>query len=177
MEKNEVESVLSVEQKEFENVEKTTDLVDMERVSSEENIEIAEDTIANSEDLSIEVDSSEETTVLSVDSEDSQVKVSEEMDNSFGDDDNATGQDVDKKTDVKKVQVAKDDTENYTDIDVDSAINDSKLSFTSDVAYVEQLNKYKKYINQKTNKKVNIYLYSVLKNQLVSLEENNDENS
>ena len=56
-------------------------------------------------------------------------------------------------------------------------IIDYKLSFTSDVAYVEQLNKYKKYINQKTNKKVNIYLYSVLKNQLVSLEENNDENS
>lgn len=140
MEKNEVESVLSVEQKEFENVEKTTDLVDMERVSIEENIEIAEDTIANSEDLSIEVDSSEETTVLSVDSEDSQVKVSEEMDNSFGDDDNATGQDVDKKTDVKKVQVAKDDTENYTDIDVDSAINDSKLSFTSDASTMAKTN-------------------------------------
>lgn len=140
MEKNETESVVPVVQKDIKNVEETTNLVDMEEVLIEENIEIAEDTITNSEDLSIDVDSSEETVNIKDSSEDNQIKVSEETGDSFGDGENGAEQDVDKKTAIKKVQVSKDDVENFTDIDIDSTVNDSKLSFTSDVSTVAKSN-------------------------------------
>ena len=48
-------------------------------------------------------------------------------------------------------------------------IIDYKLKNVDDLAYLEQLNGYKKYIESKTNKKVNIYLYSILNNSLKSL--------
>ena len=55
--------------------------------------------------------------------------------------------------------------DNYIDI------IDYKLSHTDDHDYEVQLNRYKNYIQQKTNKKVNIYLYSILKNHIVKVEE------
>ena len=45
-------------------------------------------------------------------------------------------------------------------------IIDYKLSNVDDEAYVEQLNTYKDYIERKSNKKVSIYLYSVLKDEM-----------
>ena len=45
-------------------------------------------------------------------------------------------------------------------------IIDYKLSNTEDEAYQTQLLNYKNYISYKTNKKVNLYLYSILKNQI-----------
>ncbi|MBR3117491.1 MAG: UvrD-helicase domain-containing protein [Bacilli bacterium] len=45
-------------------------------------------------------------------------------------------------------------------------IIDYKLSDIEDEAYIKQLNGYKEYINNKTNKEVNIYLYSILNNEL-----------
>ena len=50
-------------------------------------------------------------------------------------------------------------------------IIDYKLSHIDDEAYVIQLGKYKKYISSKTSKKVNIYLYSILKNVYKKLED------
>ena len=50
-------------------------------------------------------------------------------------------------------------------------IIDYKLSHIDDEAYVVQLGKYKKYISSKTTKKVNIYLYSILKNVYKKLED------
>ena len=48
-------------------------------------------------------------------------------------------------------------------------IIDYKLKNVDDLAYLEQLNGYKKYIEAKTNKSVNIYLYSILNNSLKNL--------
>ena len=48
-------------------------------------------------------------------------------------------------------------------------IIDYKLKNVDDIAYLEQLNGYKKYIESKTNKQVNIYLYSILNNELKKL--------
>ncbi len=45
-------------------------------------------------------------------------------------------------------------------------IIDYKLSNIDDENYINQLNGYKKYIESITNKKVNIYLYSILKNEI-----------
>ena len=45
-------------------------------------------------------------------------------------------------------------------------IIDYKLSDIEDEAYIKQLNGYKEYISNKTNKEVNIYLYSILNNEL-----------
>jgi hypothetical protein len=50
-------------------------------------------------------------------------------------------------------------------------IIDYKLSHIDDEAYLIQLNKYRRYIASKTNKKVNIYLYSIMKNIYKKLEE------
>ena len=46
---------------------------------------------------------------------------------------------------------------------------DYKLKNTNDDAYIKQLNGYKKYIEKKTNKTVNIYLYSLIEKTLVKL--------
>ena len=54
--------------------------------------------------------------------------------------------------------------ENYFDI------IDYKLSNIDDENYINQLNGYKKYIESITNKKVNIYLYSILKNEIRCLQ-------
>lgn len=56
-------------------------------------------------------------------------------------------------------------------LEYDTYINiiDYKLSHTEDEAYIKQLNSYKKYIEGKSNKKVNIYLYSILKNEIIRL--------
>ena len=48
-------------------------------------------------------------------------------------------------------------------------IIDYKLKNVVDDAYVKQLNGYKKYIEERTNKKTNIYLYSILDEKFVSL--------
>ena len=48
-------------------------------------------------------------------------------------------------------------------------IIDYKLKNTTDKAYLNQLNGYKEYIETKTNKKVYIYLYSLIDKELVSL--------
>ena len=45
-------------------------------------------------------------------------------------------------------------------------IIDYKLSNISDEAYLNQLEGYKKYIESITNKKVNIYLYSIMNKEL-----------
>ena len=45
-------------------------------------------------------------------------------------------------------------------------IIDYKLSNISDEAYLNQLEGYKKYIENITNKKVNIYLYSIMNKEL-----------
>ena len=45
-------------------------------------------------------------------------------------------------------------------------IIDYKLSNIDDENYINQLNGYKKYIESITNKKVNVFLYSILKNQM-----------
>ena len=52
---------------------------------------------------------------------------------------------------------------NYIDI------IDYKLKNTTDNAYLKQLNGYKEYIKNKTNKKVNIYLYSLLNKEIIKL--------
>ena len=48
-------------------------------------------------------------------------------------------------------------------------IIDYKLNNINDEAYKNQLNGYKKYIESKTNKKVNIYLYSIINNEIRKL--------
>ncbi len=48
-------------------------------------------------------------------------------------------------------------------------IIDYKLKNTTDKAYINQLNGYKDYIEFKTKKKVNIYLYSLLDKQIIDL--------
>ena len=48
-------------------------------------------------------------------------------------------------------------------------IIDYKLKNIDDEAYLNQLNGYKKYIESKTNKQVNIYLYSILKNTMTKI--------
>lgn len=53
--------------------------------------------------------------------------------------------------------------DNYIDI------IDYKLKNTNDEAYLKQLNGYAEYISNKTNKKVNIYLYSILDAELKKL--------
>ena len=45
-------------------------------------------------------------------------------------------------------------------------IIDYKLKDIEDKNYLKQLNGYKEYIENKTNKKVNIYLYSIINNDL-----------
>ena len=53
--------------------------------------------------------------------------------------------------------------QNYIDI------IDYKLKNTTDNAYLKQLNGYKEYIKNKTNKKVNIYLYSLMNKEITEL--------
>lgn len=48
-------------------------------------------------------------------------------------------------------------------------IIDYKLKNTTDNAYLKQLNGYKEYIKNKTNKKVNIYLYSLMDKEVIDL--------
>ena len=48
-------------------------------------------------------------------------------------------------------------------------IVDYKLSNTNDSAYLNQLKKYQNYIQDKTQKKVNIYLYSIIQDKLILL--------
>lgn len=48
-------------------------------------------------------------------------------------------------------------------------IIDYKLKNTTDSAYLKQLNGYKEYIEYKTNKKVNIYLYSLIDKEIKDL--------
>ena len=48
-------------------------------------------------------------------------------------------------------------------------IIDYKLNNINDSEYLNQLEGYKKYIEEKTKKKVNIYLYSILKGELKEL--------
>ncbi len=57
-------------------------------------------------------------------------------------------------------------------LEYDDYINiiDYKLKNTSDKHYIEQLNQYKNYIKKKTNKKVNLYLYSIIDNEFKSLD-------
>ena len=50
-------------------------------------------------------------------------------------------------------------------------IIDYKLQNTKDEAYLKQLETYKKYINQISNKKVEMYLYSILNNELIEIKE------
>jgi len=50
-------------------------------------------------------------------------------------------------------------------------IIDYKLSNISDAEYHKQLNGYKKYINNITNKSVNLYLYSLFKGEYIKIEE------
>jgi ATP-dependent helicase/nuclease subunit A len=49
-------------------------------------------------------------------------------------------------------------------------IIDYKLKNTDDEAYLKQLNGYADYIKNKTNKKINIYLYSIIDGELKELE-------
>ena len=53
-------------------------------------------------------------------------------------------------------------------MEYDNYINiiDYKLKNVSDKHYIEQLNSYRDYIEKKTNKKVNIYLYSIINNEI-----------
>ncbi|MFA6752713.1 MAG: hypothetical protein WCR93_00365 [Bacilli bacterium] len=44
-----------------------------------------------------------------------------------------------------------------------------KLKNINDDAYKQQLEGYKNYIEKKTNKKTNIYLYSILDKELVQI--------
>ena len=48
-------------------------------------------------------------------------------------------------------------------------IIDYKLNNIEDEAYINQLNGYKEYIENITNKKVNIYLYSIINSNLRKL--------
>lgn len=48
-------------------------------------------------------------------------------------------------------------------------IVDYKLKNTADVAYIKQLNGYKNYIEKITNKKTEIYLYSIMDSKLINL--------
>ena len=53
----------------------------------------------------------------------------------------------------------------------ENIIVDYKLKHTTDEAYLKQLNGYKKYIENITKKTTKIYLYSILDEQLVDLNE------
>ena len=48
-------------------------------------------------------------------------------------------------------------------------IIDYKLQNTKDEAYLKQLETYKKYVNKISNKKVKLYLYSILNNELIEI--------
>ena len=48
---------------------------------------------------------------------------------------------------------------------------DYKLKHITDEAYLKQLNGYKKYIEKITDKKTKIYLYSILDEKLIDLNE------
>ena len=48
-------------------------------------------------------------------------------------------------------------------------IVDYKLMNTTSTEYVEQLNGYKNYIENSFGKSVNLYLYSIINNELVKL--------
>ena len=48
-------------------------------------------------------------------------------------------------------------------------IIDYKLKIINDTNYLEQLNGYKKYISSISDKKVNIYLYSLIDEKIESL--------
>ena len=53
----------------------------------------------------------------------------------------------------------------------ENIIVDYKLKHTTDDAYIKQLNGYKKYIEALTNKRAKIYLYSILDEKLIDLNE------
>ena len=57
-------------------------------------------------------------------------------------------------------------------MEYDNYINiiDYKLKNTSDKHYLDQLNNYRDYIKRKTNKDVNIYLYSIINNEVKDLD-------
>ena len=50
-------------------------------------------------------------------------------------------------------------------------IIDYKLQNIKDEAYLKQLETYKKYIKQISDKKVQLYLYSILNNELIEIKE------
>ena len=68
-----------------------------------------------------------------------------------------------------------DNTTNHGIIDLMLEYNDHidiidyKLKNINDKAYIDQLNGYKNYIENKFNKKTNIYLYSILENRVEEL--------
>ena len=49
-------------------------------------------------------------------------------------------------------------------------IIDYKLKHTSDKQYIKQLIGYQEYISKLTNKKVNLYLYSIINNEFISID-------
>lgn len=55
-------------------------------------------------------------------------------------------------------------------------IIDYKLSNVDDEAYIKQLNVYKEYVERKSNKQVNIYLYSIIKGEIKSIGEIYEKN-
>ena len=79
---------------------------------------------------------------------------------------------------IKEYEFIYEDNEEYHGIidlliEYDTYIDliDYKLKNINDDAYLKQLNGYKKYIEKISNKKVNIYLYSVLDDKLDKIEE------
>ena len=84
-----------------------------------------------------------------------------------------------KHLDLKEAKVYKEyefiteDTHGFIDLMIEYKdsikIIDYKLKNIQDEAYLKQLNGYKKYIEEKTNKKTEIYLYSILEDNLVNL--------
>lgn len=49
-------------------------------------------------------------------------------------------------------------------------IIDYKLNNVLDDSYIKQLNGYKNYIASMTNKTINLYLYSIIKEEITSLD-------
>ena len=78
----------------------------------------------------------------------------------------------------KRVFIYEENNEEYHGIidlllikENENIIVDYKLKHTADEAYLKQLNGYKKYIENITNKPTKIYLYSILAEKLIDLNE------
>ena len=73
----------------------------------------------------------------------------------------------------KEYEFITEDTHGFIDLMIEYKDNikviDYKLKNIQDEAYLKQLNGYKNYIEQKTNKKTDIYLYSILEDNLINL--------